>query len=226
MSAKNQLQEYCQEHGYPLPRYETKRDPTHSADHTPCWTSTVSIGGVLSETVANWSGKKVSAEKEVARVALERFTRGAATYSSSNAQPLNIGGERPAHAPSQVAKSPPGTMLALVMVDADQIAFVDARVCGNLPSVMFRMYHAHGANLPHIKACETLSNVTVLAAPHHVADMADTMMTIDAARTLPNQPVVIVSRDKALYNVALLLENVQYVSTLHDLAAKLQQYFA
>ena len=240
MSDKNALQEFCQQHGLPLPVYSTQRSGDAFDDHAPRWDCTVTVAGMLQESVTGVPGKKVDAQQMAARQALQTFLhKNHVAGPSRHDQSVSTGvpdsllsatfARRPPHtaASATVRDAMPRpdsmTVRILVMVDADQIAFVDAHVCANLPSVTFRMYHAHGANLPHIRACEQLANVTVLGAPQPVSDMADTMITIDAARTSPHQPVIIVSRDKALYNVALLLDNVEYVSTLRDLAIKLRQ---
>lgn len=240
MSDKNTLQEFCQQHGLPLPVYSTQRSGDAFDDHAPRWDCTVAVAGLLQESVTAVPGKKVHAQQMAARQALQTLVHknhvaGASRHdhSVSTGVPdsllsgtLSQQSPRVASFVSAIAMPRPDPICAriLVMVDADQIAFVDAHVCANLPSVTFRMYHAHGANLPHIRACEQLANVTVLGAPQPVSDMADTMITIDAARTPPRQPVIIVSRDKALYNVALLLDNVEYVSTLQDLAIKLRRF--
>jgi hypothetical protein len=120
----------------------------------------------------------------------------------------------------------------VVLVDCDHIAFVndtfaarflcaavDEKDDAKTQTIHFRLYASYGANLPHIKRCAALNNCSLHFAPKPGQDLVDTMMMLDASllvRDNPDGNVIVVSKDKALYNLEVLL-GLRYVGTEADL---------
>lgn len=192
---KNRLQEWCQRGGRALPVYDTRAHPAG-------WTCTVTVQG-LPPATAEAAGKKVAAEQAAAQQACELL------HSVAPAVP------RPGWDPDTRW----GTV---VFVDADHIAFVDEAAVRAHATVAFALYHAFGAHLPHVQRLGGYGNVAVRGAPAPAPDMADCMICIDVAQTPRATRCVVVSRDRLLYNLAVLLPNVVYVATAAQLREALQ----
>lgn len=195
---KNRLQEWCQSRRVALPAYTTS--PTAGG-----WTSTVTVEG-LPCMHGTGGGKKVAAEQDAARQACLLLDRIDAAAGQSG------------EAPSGAAPVD-STLAATVFVDGDQISFVDDALVAAHPDVQFTFYCAHGAHLPHVRRACARPNARQLHAPSPLPNMADVMICIDVARRPPGAPpALIVSRDKMLFNLTELVDNVAYVSTREQLA--------
>ena len=105
----------------------------------------------------------------------------------------------------------------VVFVDADHISFVDSELVSSFDNVDFRFYYAFGANLPYLQRLSGFTNVSRFQAPCPVSDIADVMICIDIAQTPREKRCIVVSKDKMLYNLSLLLDNVVYLSTKEQL---------
>lgn len=207
---KNRLQEWCQSRRVGLPAYNTA--PAGLGGRA----STVTVEG-LPPMHGTGCGKKVAAEQDAARQAcmlLDRITaadervavdavRVGSVGASTNAADERVGLSRPAG--------------VTVHVDADQVSFVDDALVAAHPDVHFSFYCAHGANLPHVRRACAHGNATQLHAPRPLPNMADVMICIAVARRPCGAAALIVSRDKMLFNLTELLDNVAYVSTREQL---------
>lgn len=208
---KNQLQEILQKLGLPLPIYQHKRS---GKPNEPIWCVHVEFQtapSVVQHVTVSKKGKKINAEQKAAKRAMCFFKRAIEQEIEDAKPPMEQ-----LLAEKQEVAVDKQQFQRIVYVDADHISFVDATFCA-FKNTLFCFYHAYGANLPYVnKTCqECPQNTMVREARFAVADIADTMILIDAATTCKKS--VIVSKDKLLYNAALLLEHVDYVANKNDL---------
>jgi len=198
---KNRLQGFCQQHGYPLPVYNTQPvQQTSDYNKTPEWCCTVKVHALPEESGVA-TGKKVNAEQEAARKLCMLVDR----IESSNYPPITTKDDS-TYAYERV-----------VFVDADHISFIDSDMVATFQQVEFRFYFAFGANLPYLQRVCDFPNVSQFQAPCPASDIADVMICIDVAQTSRDTHCTVVSKDKMLYSLSLLLENVAYLSTKEQL---------
>jgi hypothetical protein len=233
---KNALQEYLQKRTWSLPEYQTTQMYV-SVDNVPVWKSRVVFGSgpglFLEEESGPVPGKKVYAEQEAAGRALVRllsqhslnFPRAcsdnqappcmvvaapsACAYSDNQAPPCMVDTVPSASANTSIDKTT--DMDKIVYVDADQISFVNAEICRAHPTVEFRFYFAHGANLPHVSAVldKAPGNTVAFEASAPSKHSVNTMILKDMARDKSNARSLIVAR--------AFLDNVGFASTKKQL---------
>lgn len=197
---KNKLQEFCQKHAFPLPVYNTQlmKEGSITNNNIPEWCSSVKVQSLAEETGVA-SGKKIFAEQEAARKLCLLLDR----IESPNSSSKQVTCRRPANKNDKT----------VIFVDADHISFIDTDMVTSCEEVEFRFYFAFGANLPHLQRLRDLPNVSQFQAPCPVSDIADVMICIDVAQTSRDTHCIVLSKDKMLYNLSLLLSNVTYLST-------------
>ena len=214
---KNALQEYLQKRTWSLPEYQTTQMYV-SVDNVPVWKSRVVFGSgpglFLEEESGPVPGKKVYAEQEAAGRALVRllsqhslnFPR---ACSDNQAPPCMVDTVPSASANTSIDKTT--DMDKIVYVDADQISFVNAEICRAHPTVEFRFYFAHGANLPHVSAVldKAPGNTVAFEASAPSKHSVNTMILKDMARDKSNARSLIVAR--------AFLDNVGFASTKKQL---------
>lgn len=117
-----------------------------------------------------------------------------------------------------------------VYVDADHISFLTENFCQKYPRVHFSMYGGFGSHLPHVQSAlqSKTKNCCAYEAPKPGKDLADTMIMVHLTWRLMNnnnnnnnndvdtpvKPLIVVSRDKALYNLEVLFpRRVRFCST-------------